>query len=267
MSSLEATTVSVATGRRTILSDLSLGVHGGEVLGLLGPNGAGKSTLLRVMTRVLAPTAGSVALDGQDVEQIPPSQLARRIGYLPQGAACHWSLAVEQVVALGRLPHRRPFSAMSHGDWECVERAMDDADVAQFRGRPVDKLSTGERARVLLARALAGEPDILLVDEPVAGLDPAHQLEVMTLLERLAEGGAAVLVVLHDLTLAARHCARLALLDNGRLVASGDAQVVLSEDNLRDCFGIRAHRGHSAEGPFVIPVQRLPGRDQPTSAR
>lgn len=262
MSRLEATAVSVTMGRRAILRDLSLGVRGGEVLGLLGPNGAGKSTLLRVMTRVLTPASGNVTLDGGDLRDIPASRLARRLGYLPQGAACHWPMAVAQVVALGRLPHRRPFAPMGAHDRECVERAMEQADVAQFRARPVDTLSTGERARVLLARALAGEPEVLLVDEPVAGLDPAHQLEVMTLLERLAGDGAAVLVVLHDLTLAARYCARLALLDGGRLVASGTAPQVLSDDNLRDCFGIRVHSGRSAEGPFIIPVERLPGRPE-----
>jgi iron complex transport system ATP-binding protein len=166
-------------------------------------------------------------------------------------------MAVEQVVALGRLPHRRPWAPMSGDDWQRVCRAMQKTDVEQFRGRSVGALSMGERARVLLARALAGEPAILLADEPVAGLDPAHQLEVMAMLAQMAVDGAGVVVVLHDLTLAARYCSRLALLGGGRLVASGDARTVLSTDNLRDCFGIRAFSGESADGPFVIPVGRV----------
>ena len=148
---------------------------------------------------------------------------------------------------------------MSSHDWNCVAQAMATTDVEQFRGRSVGALSMGERARVLVARAVAGEPRILLADEPVAGLDPAHQLEVMAMLERMAVDGAAVVVVLHDLTLAARHCTRLALLGAGRLVASGDAGTVLSTEHLRDCFGIRALSGESPDGPFVIPVARVRG--------
>ena len=258
MSRLAAEDISVTLGRRRVLHQVFLDVSSGEVVGLLGPNGAGKSTLLRVLAGVLTPQSGAVYLDERRGDAIAPSERAKCIGYLPQGAECHWSLAVEQVVALGRLPHRRPWSTMSATDWDSVDRAMSHADVSQFRARAVHALSMGERARVLLARALAGEPEILLADEPVAGLDPAHQLEVMELLQRMAENGAAVVVVLHDLTLAARHCTRLALLNEGSLVASGTEDAVLSPSNLRDCFGIRAHSGTSPEGRFVIPVERLP---------
>ena len=229
----------------------------GEVIGLLGPNGAGKSTLLRVLASVLKSHSGELRLDGQPVHTIPRAELAKRIAYLPQGAECHWPMAVEQVVALGRLAHRQSWKPMSQHDWDCVAAAMATTDVEQFRGRSIGALSMGERARVLVARAVAGEPRILLADEPVAGLDPAHQLEVMAMLERMAADGAAVVVVLHDLTLAVRHCTRLALLGGGRLVASGDADTVLSTEHLRDCFGIRALSGESADGRFVIPVARV----------
>ena len=259
MTALEASTIGVTLGNRQVLDGVDLTVASGEVVGLLGPNGAGKSTLLRVMTGVLRPRVGSVRLDGRAIDSLARSQLARQVAYLPQGAGCHWPMAVEQVVALGRLPHRRPWAAMSSHDWECVARAMRTTDVEQFRGRSIGALSMGERARVLVARAVAGEPRILLADEPVAGLDPAHQLEVMAMFEGMAGDGAAVIVVLHDLTLAARHCSRLALLDAGRLVASGDAESVLSTEHLRECFGIRALRGESPEGRFVIPVARESG--------
>lgn len=259
MSSLAARNIHVSLGGRRILDRVDLAVGPGEVVGLLGPNGAGKSTLLRVLAGVLAPGSGSVLLDGAPVGSISRGRLARRVAYLPQGAECHWPMAVEQVVALGRLPHRRPFAPMGEQDWASVTRAMETTDVAQFRGRSVGALSMGERARVLLARAVAGEPRILLADEPVAGLDPAHQLEVMAMLERMAADGAGVIVVLHDLTLAARHCTRLALLGDGRLVANGDAGTVLSTEHLRDCFGVRALVGESPEGRYVIPVGRVNG--------
>ena len=259
MSTLAGRKIGATLGGRRVLDDIDLDVSSGEVVGLLGPNGAGKSTLLRVLANVLESHSGEVKLDGQLLDTIPRSQLAKRIAYLPQGAECHWPMAVEQVVALGRLPHRRAWAPMSSHDWNCVAQAMATTDVEQFRGRSVGALSMGERARVLVARAVAGEPRILLADEPVAGLDPAHQLEVMAMLERMAADGAAVVVVLHDLTLAARHCSRLALLGSGRLVASGDAGTVLSTEHLRDCFGIRALSGESPEGPFVIPVGRVTG--------
>jgi len=259
MSTLAGRKIGATLGGRRVLDDVDLDVSSGEVVGLLGPNGAGKSTLLRVLANVLESHSGEVNLDGQLLDTIPRSQLAKRIAYLPQGAECHWPMAVEQVVALGRLPHRRAWAPMSSHDWNCVAQAMATTDVEQFRGRSVGALSMGERARVLVARAVAGEPRILLADEPVAGLDPAHQLEVMAMLERMAADGAAVVVVLHDLTLAARHCSRLALLGSGRLVASGDAGTVLSTEHLRDCFGIRALSGESPEGPFVIPVERITG--------
>jgi iron complex transport system ATP-binding protein len=257
MSTLAAQAIGVTLGGRAILHGVDFSVTTGEIVGLLGPNGAGKSTLLRVLATVLKSHSGQVRLDGQALDGIPRAERARQIGYLPQGATCHWPMAVEQVVALGRLPHRQPWAPMSRHDRDCVMRAMRTTDVEQFRGRSVGALSMGERARVLVARAVAGEPRILLADEPVAGLDPAHQLEVMAMLEQMAAGGAAVVVVLHDLTLAARHCSRLALLGGGRLVASGDADTVLCTENLRDCFGIRALSGESADGPFVIPVARV----------
>ena len=257
MSTLEAKAIDVTLGRRRVLEGVDLRVAAGEIIGLLGPNGAGKSTLLQVLASVLTSYSGSVSLDGKSIGSIPRRALAKLVAYLPQGAECHWPMAVEQVVALGRLPHRRPWAPMSRHDRDCVARAMATTDVEQFRGRSIGALSVGERARVLVARAVAGEPRILLADEPVAGLDPAHQLEVMAMLEHMAADGAAVVVVLHDLTLAARHCSRLALLGGGRLMANGDADTVLSTEHLRDCFGIRALSGESAEGRFVIPVARV----------
>lgn len=258
MSLIQASGLTVSLGGGPpVLDRVSLSLDPGELLGLLGPNGAGKSTLLRALAHVYPPDAGQVSLDGLPLRWMGPGERARRIGYLPQAAECHWSLPSEQVVALGRLPYRQVWEGLGPGDWEVVERAMGETDTLDFIGRPVDALSVGERARVLLARAIAGEPQLLLTDEPVAGLDPAHQLEVMGLLRRLAGGGMAVVAVLHDLGLAARYCSRLALLHRGRLVAQGSSEEVLSAERLSTCFRVRVRRIDSPDGPIVVPVEAL----------
>lgn len=253
-------TVSVAGGV-PILDRVSLSLRSGECMGLLGPNGAGKSTLLRALAHVRPASTGAVSIDGRALEWVPRVERARLVGYLPQEPQCYWSLVSEQVVALGRLPYRQGWEGLDRADWAVVERVMAQTDTLCFAGRPIDTLSVGERARVLLARALAGEPRILLADEPVAGLDPAHQLEVMELLRRLAGAGMAVVAVLHDLTLAARYCPRLVLLHRGRLVAEGSFDKVLNADHLRECFRIRAHRSDAPEGPIVVPVEKLVDTD------
>ncbi|HXG28067.1 MAG TPA: ABC transporter ATP-binding protein, partial [Nevskiales bacterium] len=173
-----------------------------------------------------------------------------------QGGQCHWPMPVAQVVALGRLPHRAPWARVPPADAAAVQRALQAADVAHLADRPVTQLSGGERARVLLARALAVEARVLLADEPTAGLDPAHQLGVMEVLRRRAQSGAGVVVVLHDLTLAARFCDRLLLLGEGRVVADGAAEQVLTEQNLAQVYGIEAHRAAGAEGLLVVPLRR-----------
>lgn len=247
--------LSLSLRGRRILEDASLSLVRGEVVGLLGPNGAGKSTLLRAMAGLMqAAATACVRLDGRLLSAWEPRARARVIGYLPQGGECHWSLAAEQVVILGRLPHHPNWGRYSASDWEAVERAMCFTDTLQFTGRAVRTLSVGERARVLLARSLATEPEFLLADEPVAGLDPAHQLEVLELMRRLAVEGAGIMVVLHDLTLAARFCSRLALIHRGHVIATGSQEAVLTPDNLRVCFGIRVHRGETEEGPFLVPL-------------
>ena len=165
-------------------------------------------------------------------------------------------MTVETLIALGRLPHRSPWAAPSDADRLAVSRALEACDVARFRDRPVTQLSGGERSRVLLARALAGEPEILLADEPGAGLDPGHQLDVMARLRERAATGAGVVIVMHDLTLAARFCDRLALLFEARIAAEGDAAAVLSAEQLARCYGVRAYRGTADGTTIVVPLER-----------
>lgn len=237
---IEARELVVRLAGRQVLTDVSLAVETGEVIALVGPNGAGKSTLLRAFAGLLAPDDGSVLLDGQPLEEVARTTRARAIAYLPQGAECHWSLAVEDLVALGRLPFRLPWSGLQASDHAAVQRAIADADIGHLRGRAVTSLSAGERARALLARALAGEPRILLADEPITALDPSHQLQVMEILRQRAATGAAVVAVLHDLTLATRYADRVALVAGGQLVAAGPPDTVLDREHMQGVFGIEA---------------------------
>ena len=252
--SLAAAGIHVSLGGRRVLQDVSLELERGRLLALLGPNGAGKSTLLRVLAGAQRADRGVVTLDGRTLPLPRPAPVARRIGYLAQAAGSAWPLAARDVVALGRLPWRRPWSPLAEEDEAAVTRAMEATDVAQFGERPVSQLSGGERARVMLARVLAGEPEVVLADEPVAGLDPAHQLDVMALLSATARAGAALAVVMHDLTLAARHADRVALMLDGRLHAVGAAGEVLDDRRLRECFGITVLRGEDGGEPFVVPT-------------
>ncbi|HEX7782226.1 MAG TPA: ABC transporter ATP-binding protein [Sphingobium sp.] len=242
--------------KQSVLRGVDARLEGGMLIGVIGPNGAGKSTLARTILGLQRPCRGRVTIDDEDVTTLTRARIARTIAYLPQGQTLHWPLAVERLVALGRLPHLAPFSHISDADRDAIDRAMTKADVLALRERTATQLSGGERARVLLARALAVEAPVLIADEPLASLDPGHQLEVMDLLKAQARGGVTVIAVLHDLTLAARFCDRLILLDRGQIAADGDPADVLNAQNLAQVYGIRAWLGAVEGGPVVIPVQR-----------
>jgi iron complex transport system ATP-binding protein len=253
VNALALANIAVRRGGRAVLQDVSATVERGEVLGIVGPNGAGKSTLLRVMAGLLRPQAGMVLLDDKPIGDWPRKARARHLAYLPQDAACHWPIRADRLVALGRLPHLEPWRCPTGRDGEAVDRAMHLTEVHQLAARTVDTLSGGERARVLLARTFAGEPAILLADEPVADLDPYHALRVMGHLARLAQEGTGVAVVLHDLTLAARFCRRLLLLDRGRVAAYGPPETVLAPEILARIYQIDAVRGSHAGEPYLVP--------------
>lgn len=257
MVSLEIDNLSVELGGRRVVEGISAAFASGELVGIIGPNGAGKSTLVRAMLGLLPACAGSVQLDGREVPQWPPREMAKRLAYLPQGQTLHWPLTVERLVALGRLPHLAPLSRIGPEDRAAVAEAMARADVGHLAGRIATELSGGERARVMLARALAVGAAGLVVDEPLASLDPGHQIDVMELLAREARGGALVITVLHDLTMAARHCDRLLLMDCGRLVAAGSPREVLTADRLREVYGISAMVDMSGSSLTVVPLYRI----------
>lgn len=264
MTEMRLADITVRRDTRPVLEGISLRVSNGEVLGIVGPNGAGKSTLLRVMAGLLQPVAGSITLDGRDLRHWSSAALARRIAYLPQHPECHWAMAAERVVALGRLPHIAPWQSPRAADWHAIRAAMEVTDVTHLARRRAGSLSGGEHARVMLARTLASEPALLLADEPVADLDPYHSIDVMDHLTALARAGRAVVVVLHDLTLAARYCDRLALIDRGRIVADGPAEPALSPENLAAVYRVDALRGSHDGKTYVLPWTRLSdGRGRP----
>ncbi len=227
---------------------------------IVGPNGAGKTTLLRVAAGLAALDSGSCALLGRALTVWPREERARRIAYLPQGGETAWPLRAHEIVALGRLPHGAGNGRGTARDRDAVERALIRADVAHLADRRVDRLSAGERVRVLFARALSTEADILLADEPAAHLDPEHQLRLMELLTEEAARGAAVVVTLHELALAAR-CARVLVLDQGRVAADGPPEVALNDDTLARIFRVEVVRADAPDTPVTtIPVswRRLP---------
>ncbi|HEV2599588.1 ABC transporter ATP-binding protein [Sphingopyxis sp.] len=250
MVSITLNDIGVALGRRPVVHGVSAAFGAGTLTGIVGPNGAGKSTLARAML-ALVPASGRAEVDGVDVTAMPRAELARRIAYVPQGQTLHWPLTVERLVGLGRLPHLAPMSRISDGDTAAIERAMARADVLELRDRIATELSGGERARVLFARALAVEAPALIADEPLASLDPGHQIDVMDMLRAEAAVGGLVIAVLHDLTLAARYCDRLLLIDEGRIVADGTPAEVLTAERLRAVYGIDAAVETGGEWPTI----------------
>ena len=253
MNLLHAQNLHAAYRNHTVLHGINVALEAGEVLGIIGANGAGKTTLLRLLAGLYAPQKGGVMLGDMPLAQDAAS--ARKLAYLEQNTQCHWPLEVEQLVALGRLPHLGFGQRLGNADREAIEQAMVEADVLHLRQRPATELSTGEQARVFLARALAVQPQVLLVDEPVAGLDPSHQLAVMELLQRKAAEGMGIVAVLHDLSLAARYCHRLLLLHEGSILASGTPQAVLTAENLRLALHVDAVMGEHNGVPFILPWQ------------
>ena len=253
MVSLAAENLGVSLGGKNVLQNISCAFAAGTLTGIIGPNGAGKSTLLKSLAHIIAPSQGRVVLEGHALSAMDAKARARAIAYLPQGQVLHWPLGVARLVALGRLPHLAPLSRMGGADHEAVHRAMKMADVAHLEGRVATTLSGGELSRVLLARALCVEAPVLIVDEPLAALDPAHQLAVMTLLGSLAASGHLVIAVLHDLTMASRFCDRLLLLSEGQVAAEGRPGDVLSDEIVRRIYHVEALTGSHGGQRYVMP--------------
>ncbi len=249
--------IAAAYGERMVLESVSAAFEAGKVTGLVGANGAGKTTIMRAALGLLPVTAGIVRVYNFPRAHWSREALARTMAYLPQGAEAHWPVQARTLVALGRLPYRPTLSLLGQADLEAVDLALARCDALQFAPRRMDQLSAGERARVLLARTLATEAKILLADEPAAHLDPAHQLRLMELLRDEARRGTAVIVTLHELSLASRFCDELLVVAKGRILAHGTPQTALSDENLAAAFGVRPLRPTEGETFPVIPWERI----------
>jgi iron complex transport system ATP-binding protein len=237
---------------RPVLDQVTLAFAPGKVTGIVGPNGAGKTSLLRAALGYLPLTSGSVRILNQPLAQWSREALARAIAYLPQAGDVHWPVTARHLVSLGRIPHRGRFRPLTQGDESAIDNALLRADATSFGARRLDELSAGERARVMVARALATEASILLADEPAAYLDPSHQLRLMELFGEEAARGKAVVVTLHDLALASRHCDEIVVLARGRIAAQGTPDTALSDAVLRQVFAIGAVRASGPSGPPAL---------------
>lgn len=250
---IRAEGVGVVLGGRRVLSDVALDVSAGQVLALVGPNGAGKSTLLSVLSGELAPTDGWVALDGRDLAGFAPLELARRRAVLTQDNALSFPFLVSDVVEMGRSPWAR--TPRLDDDDRALASASTRADVAHLGARRFTELSGGERARVSLARVLAQETAIVFLDEPTASLDLRHQEDVLRIARDLAAEGRAVVIVLHDLSLAGAVADRIALLSEGRLVAVGSPHEVLTATAVSAVYGVEVEVVERGGRPLVIPYR------------
>lgn len=256
---LTTSELSLAYGERRVIDGLGLTIAPGQITSIVGSNGCGKSTLLRALARLLKPTAGQVLLDGRALHEQPSKEVARVLGLLPQSPVAPEGIVVADLVGRGRHPHQGLLGRWSTRDYEVVAEALAATNTADLAERCVDELSGGQRQRVWIAMALAQETDILLLDEPTTFLDVAHQLEVLDLLVDLnAAKATTVVMVLHDLGLAARYSDELIAMRQGQIVAQGTPAEVVTQETVREVFGIEAKvvPDPVSGAPLVMPIGR-----------
>ncbi|MBI4566052.1 MAG: ABC transporter ATP-binding protein [Planctomycetes bacterium] len=255
---LKLESVSCAYDGPTVVEGVSLEVRAGEFVAIAGPNGSGKTTLLRAASRAMAPRSGRVLLDGRDLyEETDAKSAARRLAVVPQDAVVEFDFLALEIVLMGRYPHLGRFDAETERDREAARQAMERTDTWELRDRPITELSGGERRRVLMARALAQEAQILLLDEPTSHLDIHFQVEILRLLKNHVDAGGASVAVMHDLNLAAAFASRVVLLQEGRVTGEGPPREMLVEEKLKSVFGPHLEvRAHPDGGPLVLP--RIP---------
>lgn len=241
-----------------VLSGVSMEAKEGEVIGILGPNGSGKTTLLKCMNRALSPTAGTVLIEGRDHSRMSKKEIALQVGVVPQNGGVNFPFKVLDIVMMGRTPALKRFEAETAQDLDIVREAMERANIVHLADRPVSGISGGEMQRVIIARALAQRPRIMLLDEPTLHLDVNHQLDILDLIHDLArERKMVVVLVTHDLGLAARYCDRLVLMKDGSVLAAGAVPEALTPANMRDVFSIEAElRFDRRIGAYGVTVMR-----------
>lgn len=221
-----------------ILQQINLRLEKGEFVGLIGPNGSGKTTLLRSIGRTLRPHGGSIYIAGQDIYRLGRRKVAQKVATVPQESPITFAFTVFEIVLMGRTPHLKRFQMEDSGDMEIARRAMKDAKVEYLSERLITELSGGEKQKVIIAQALAQQPELLLLDEPTTHLDIHHQMEILDLIRSLSRKGLAVIAVFHDLNLAARYCNYLVLLSEGRIKKVGTPEEALTRENIREVFGV-----------------------------
>ena len=254
---LRARDLQLAYGERVVVDGLDLDVLDGAITAVIGPNGCGKSTLLRALGRLLRPRSGQVLLDGAQIQGMSTKQVAKVLGMLPQSPVAPEGLTVADLVARGRHPHQAWYRQWSTADEGAVAEALELTGIAELADRPLDELSGGQRQRAWLSMVLAQGTDLLMLDEPTTYLDLSHQVDVLELIESLhAESGRTVAMVLHDLNLAARYAQRLVAMADGKVVAAGAPEEVITEPLLAEVFGLQAKviTDPVAGGPLVVPV-------------
>jgi iron complex transport system ATP-binding protein len=250
MTLLAADKISVTRGGKTILREVSLQAHAGEFIAVLGPNGAGKSTLLKALAGLIQPDSGTVMLDANPVSTLSHRQLAARRAYLPQNPHLEWPLPVERLVALGLTPKLPATGGLPESFRPAITRALEECDLVDKSAQAATTLSGGEFARAMLARAIVGSPQILIVDEPITGLDPKHAIRSMELLKSFTKTGTLVVASLHDLTLAARYPSRVVVLVDGAVLGDGES---LTEEIVHSAFGVRVvASGHGDSRALTI---------------
>lgn len=261
MAFLEVKDLKSGYGEKIILQDISFFVNKGEFIGIIGPNGAGKTTLLKTMTHIIKPKGGSVILEGKDVHRMESSEAARNFAMVGQSLFSIFSFTVMDIVIMGRTPYVGILGSESGEDLKIAEQALELTDLTDFKNRPLDELSAGERQRVLIARALAQQPRILLLDEPTAHLDIGYQIEILGLVESLKrEHQLTVVCVLHDLNLASQYCDRILLLNKGMLAGFAPPEGILRYDTIEKIFKavVLVNDKTIPHRPLVIPISKKP---------
>jgi iron complex transport system ATP-binding protein len=259
MAALHTAGLTLTYGQRAVVEGLTAEIPAGKITMIVGANACGKSTLLRGLSRLLKPAAGTVTLDGTDIRARPARQLARSLGLLPQHPAAPDGITVRDLVGRGRYPHQGFFRSWSPEDERAVQRALSATDTLVLAERSVDELSGGQRQRAWIAMALAQETDVLLLDEPTTYLDLAHQVEVLDLITDLnRDHGTTVVIVLHDLNLAARYADHVIAMKSGRIVAEGASREVVTENLVEEVFGLacRVAPDPVSGAPLIIPLGR-----------
>jgi len=258
---IETRNVSFLYGKRQILEDVSFSVGSNEFVVLIGPNGSGKTTLLQVLLGLRRVHGGDILISGLPLQSLTRKSIAQKLTFLPQDTAMEFAFSVREVVAMGRNPHLGRFQSETADDQLIIERALSATDTLHLASRPITALSGGERQRALLARSIAQQTPLLLLDEPTANLDMSHQIETLQLAKQLVGQGRSVIAAIHDLTLASRYADRAILISQGRIVSDGPPQQVITEDNLARYFHIRtaiqANKQLESGGLIVTPLESL----------